>query len=189
VQLDLHATSSWGMFIGAFGSTLHSRSGVGPDFELEFYLGQRFDLSPAWSTTLTVVNYSYLHDPAPSSDDYQEISASVAYLDRWSVSVSYAPNLVRYGRTGRLGRYPAYVMDATGQLPVLGPLFLTAGIGYYALTCPGGTGYAYGNGGLAYEHGPLRVDAGYYFTEGHARQLFPYELSRNRFAASLSWHF
>lgn len=188
-QLDLHATTLGGSFIGAFASTLGEVRGRGPDYELEAYVGHRFDLSPAWSTTVTAVEYFYLHGNVPFSNDYQELSATLAYLDRWSLSLAASPNTVRYEIPYRLGRYATFIADVSGQLPIAGRLFATGGIGYYGLSGPEGSGYAYGNAGLAFEYRAWRIDAAYYVVQRHAQELFPYGRAVDRLAATLSWHF
>jgi uncharacterized protein (TIGR02001 family) len=190
-QIDLHLTTRGGTFLGAFASTLGHLwrtpyEDLGWDYELEEYLGHRFDLSPSWSATLTAVNYSYLGGNAPVSNDYQELSAAVSYLDFWTVNVAAVPNAVRYDRGHRLGRYPAYTLDASAQFPIVGRLFVTAGAGYYTSDR---TGYAFGNAGLAFEFKSLRLEAGYYVAQDRARTLFPYGRAGNRFAGSVSWHF
>ncbi len=191
-QIDLRLTTNGGTFLGVFASTLGRvwhvpyEGVLGWDYALEEYLGHRFDLSSAWSATVTAVNYSYLGGNAPLSNDYQELSAAVSYLDSWTVTLAAVPNAVRYDRGYRLGRYPAYTVDASAQLPIVGRLFVTAGAGYYASDS---TGYAYGNAGLAFEFKRLRLDAGYYVAQERAQSLFPYGRAGNRFAGSVSWNF
>ncbi len=193
-QFDLHAGLSDGLFAGVWGSTLGSGEPRG-DFELELYAGKRFELSSAWSLTLTGVDYTYLHRAAPHSADYQELSASFSYLDTWNLSVAASPNAPRYWQGRWLGRYPAYDADVTGQWPLFGPLYATAGLGYYYVTGPsapgsGFMGYAYGNAGLAVELRGWRVDVGYYFADIRAQPLFPYyPASNNQVAATVSWRF
>lgn len=189
LQGDLHLSTADGTFAGLFASTLRKISQHGANYELEEYVGHRFDLSPLWSTTVTAVNYSYRAGNIPFSNDYQEISAALSYLDLWTVSVAMSPNTVRYAGGYRLGRYASYVADASAQLPLVGPLFATAGVGYYTLAGPFGTGYAYGNAGLAVEYKAWRLDAAYYVTQVRSQYLFPYGQARNHFAATLSWHF
>jgi uncharacterized protein (TIGR02001 family) len=188
-QLDLHAGTADGTFVGAFASSLGPTFDGGAEYELEAYVGHRFDLSPAWSTTVSAVDYTYHHTHLPFSNDYQEISASLSYLDLWTISVAGAPNSVRYAGQYRLGRYPAYVADASGQLPLFGRLFAAAGVGYYSLTGPEGSAYVYGNAGLAVQYRAWRLDAGYYFVSDDARRVFPPGIAGNHFAATLSWHF
>jgi uncharacterized protein (TIGR02001 family) len=190
-QIDVRVSTRDGTFLGVFASTLgrvwhHSWGNTGWDYELEAYLGHRFDLSPAWSATLTAVNYSYLGGNVPMSDDYQEISVAVSYLDLWTVTEAVIPNAVRFDGGYRLGRYPAYVTDTSAQLPLIGRLFLTAGAGYYTSD---ETGYAFGNAGLGFEFKSLRVEAGYYIAQDRARMLFPYGRAGSRFAGTVSWHF
>lgn len=190
-QLDVRATTADGTFLGVFATTLGRvwRRGDGDrgwDYELQAYVGQRFDLSPSWSTTLTAVSYSYLQGNVGVSNDYQEISVAASYLDLWTLTVAAIPNAVRYDGGYRLGRYAAYTADTSVQWPVVGGFFVTAGVGYYTSD---ETGYAYGNAGLAFEFKSLRVDAGCYVAQDHAQPLFPYGRAGNRFAASLSWHF
>jgi uncharacterized protein (TIGR02001 family) len=190
-QMDLHIGSNNGLFAGVWGSTLSTPRA---DFALQPYAGMRFALSSAWSTTLSAVDYSYIHQKQGHSDDYQELSLSFAYLDALTLTLSASPNAVHYWRGLTVGRYPAYDASVTGQLSLFGPVFLTAGVGYYYLTGPsrpswGTQGYPYGNVGLAAEYRAWRLDVGYYFAGSQAENLFPYSASNNRFAATLSWRF
>jgi uncharacterized protein (TIGR02001 family) len=190
-QIDLRVSTRDGTFLGVFASTLgrtwqRSWGNFGWDYELEAYLGHRFDLSPAWSATLTGVSYSYLKGNVRMSDDYQEISVAASYLDLWTMTAAYIPNAVRFDGDYRLGRYPAYVVDTSVQLPLIGRLFLTAGAGYYTSD---ETGYAFGNAGLGFQFKSLRVDGGYYVAQERARALFPYGRAGGRFAGTVSWHF
>jgi uncharacterized protein (TIGR02001 family) len=190
-QIDVRASTRDGTFLGVFASTLervwqHGWGKSGWDYELEAYLGHRFELSPAWSATLTAVNYSYMGGNAPMSNDYQEVSVATSYLDVWTLTAGVIPNAVRYYGSHRLGRYPAYVADTSAQLPLIGRLFFTAGAGYYTSDS---AGYAFGNAGLGFEFKSLRVDAGYYVAQDRARELFPYGRAGSRFAGTVSWHF
>jgi uncharacterized protein (TIGR02001 family) len=190
-QIDLRVGTRDGTFLGIFASTLghtwrRTWGNFGWDYELETYLGHRFDLSPAWSATLTGSSYSYLKGNVPVSNDYQEISLAASYLDLWTMTVSTIPNAVRFDGDYRAGRYPAYIADTSVQLPLIGRLFLAAGAGYYSSD---ETGYWFGNAGLAFEFKSLRFEGGYYFAEDHAQVLFPYGRVGSRFAGTVSWHF
>ena len=190
-QFDLHVGSNNGLFGGLWGSTLSSPRS---DFLAEPYIGMRFSLSSAWSATVTAIDYSYVHHEYGRSDDYQELSVSFSYLDAVNLSLSTSPDVVHYWRGVRVGRYASYDANITGERALFGPAFVTAGVGYYYLTGParpawGTQGYGYGNIGLAAEHGPWRLDVGYYFATSQAENLFPYSASNNRVAASLSWRF
>ena len=199
VQLDLHGSLQTGTFAGVWTSTLDNKYRPYASFDVEEYIGQRFDLSSAWNTSLTVTNYQYLGGHQYYSSDYQQITASVSYLDRWTLAFSAIPNMLRYWGAGyfRTGRYPAYDVDTSGQWEIARGFFVTGGAGYYLFM---GTeagevhrpsmGYVYGNVGLAYEWRSLRLDVGFFLTQkARAQQLFPYPSANDRFAGTLSWHF
>jgi uncharacterized protein (TIGR02001 family) len=189
-QVDVHVTTADGTFLGAFASTLGRVMYYHWDDEVETYLGHRFDLSPSWSTTVTAVNYSYLGGNVHTSNDYQELTLAASYLDRWNLSVSASPDVVRYDRGYRLGRYPAYALEASAQLPLIGRLLFTAGLGYYSIGDGSDQiGYVYGNSGLAFEYKRLRLDLGYYVTQEHAQTQFLYGRARERIAGTINWHF
>ncbi|HEY0342368.1 MAG TPA: TorF family putative porin, partial [Steroidobacteraceae bacterium] len=196
LQLDLHASLATGTFAGVWASTLDNKYQPYANYKVDEYIGQRFDLSSAWNTSFTATNHSYLGGGQYYSSDYQEISASVAYLDEWTFSISALPNALRYSGHYHVGRYAAYDAETTGQWLIFNGLFVTAGAGYYLFSGNNSPqidsptiGYAYGNVGLAYEWRGWRVDVGYFLTQDRAQRLFPYPYVNNRVAGTLSWHF
>jgi uncharacterized protein (TIGR02001 family) len=204
-QLDLHISTQTGTFLGVWASTLDHKYRPWADFEVEEYIGQRFLLGSAWNASITATNYSYVGGEQRYSSDYQQISASVSYLDRWTFSVSAIPNMLRYRREWDsydwdyypAGRYPAYDVETSGQWLIGKGLFVTGGVGYYLSTGTDPTtprqptlGYSYGNVGLAYEWRNLRIDVGYFLTQKAAAQkLLPYPIANDRIAGTLSWRF
>jgi len=196
LQLDLHASLQTGTFAGVWVSSLDHKYRPYADVDLEEYLGQRFDLSSEWNTSITVTNYSYQGGHQFYSSDYQQLSASVAYLDRWSLMVSAIPNAVRYWGDYQYGRYPAYDVETSGQWLLYRGLFVTGGAGYYLFTgtnagvnVRSSLGYAYGNVGLAYEWHSWRAEVGYFLTQKRGQVLFPYPVANDRVAGTLSWRF
>ncbi len=195
VQGDLHLGSNGGSFLGAWASSRDASLDPYANSVLELYLGHRFELGTGWNATASARSHYFLgasnYQP---SDDYQEISAALTYLDRWSVSVTSIPNAVRYWFLLRLSRSPAWVADTSGQWALTPQWLLTAGAGYYysSGTGPGinrATGYAYGNLGAAYEWRAWRLDVGYFLAQDAARRIFPYPVASQHVAATLSWHF
>ena len=200
VQLDLHASLGTGTFAGVWTSTLDNRYLPHADVDLEEYIGQRFDLSSEWNTSITATNYSYQGGNQVYSYDYQQLSASVSYLDRWSLMITAIPNAVRYWGyyqdSPHYARYPAYDAETSGQWLLYKGLFVTAGAGYYLFTgtnaeanANSSLGYAYGNVGLAYEWHSVRAEVGYFITQKKGQVLFPYPIANDRVAGTLSWHF
>src|SRR5262249_36910837 len=99
VQLDLHLSTQTGTFLGVWTSTLDQNYRPYASFDVEEYVGQRFILSSAWNTSITATNYSSLGGHQSYSSNYQQVSASISYLDRWTLSASVAPNMLRYQDT------------------------------------------------------------------------------------------
>ena len=195
-QLDLHASLATGTFAGVWASTMDGRFRPYADDKVEEYIGQRFDLSSAWNTSITATSYTYVGGHQWYSSDYQELTASVSFLDRWTFSLSAIPNAVRYWGEFRTHRYPAYDAETSGQWLLARGFFVTAGVGYYlfkgsdSTSVPSPTtGYAYGNVGLAYEWRRWRVDVGYFLTQNRATSLLPYPSANDRFAGTLNWSF
>jgi uncharacterized protein (TIGR02001 family) len=194
LQADLHVDTPGGTFGGVWASTRERRLEPGAGYDMEAYLGHRFELSTTWTATLNARSHYFLGGGGEASDDYQELSAALTWLDRWSVSVTAIPNAVRYWYYSRQSRSPAWITDTAGQWLLGGGLFVTAGAGYYRSTGTGpgrfaATGYGYGNAGLAYERHGWRVDVGYFLAESQAQELFPYPIANRKVAGTLSWHF
>ncbi len=194
VQADLHANSGSGTFIGVWSSNRDRNLDPYADYDLEVYLGHRFALSSEWGVTLSARSHYFVGGDQESSDDYQELTGSLTYLDRWTLSVTSIPNAVRYWYDVRLSRSPAWAADTSAQWLVAGGFYLTGGAGYYYATGTGpgiqaATGYGYGSVGIAFQRGPWRLDVGYFVTQERAEQLFPYPSANDRFAATLAWRF
>jgi uncharacterized protein (TIGR02001 family) len=189
-EIDLRVATADGTFAGVFASTLgRVRTGWsrhGWDYKLEEYLGHQFDLSAAWTTTLTAANYSYRGGNVAGSNDYQELSLAVSYLDLWTVTLAGIPNAVRWNGAYIDGRYPAFSADTSLQIPIYRRLFLVGGMGYYTSD---DTGYLYGNVGLAMEIRSVRVEGGYFAAQDRARSLFSYARAGSRYAVTALWHF
>lgn len=195
VQADLHAEIG-NSFFGAWGSTRDHTLDPYADYDLELYVGHRFELSSAWGATLSARAHYWIGGAQQEgSADYQEVMGALSYLDRWTVSVGAIPNAVHYWFDERVGRSLAWFGETSGQWLVLDEgFFVTAGAGYYYANGTGprirtAGGYAYGNAGVAFEHGRWRVDVGYFRAESAARRLLSYPVPSDRFAGTLSWRF
>jgi len=211
LQADLHAATTAGTFAGVWVSTRDRSLEPHTPAELQLYVGQRFSLGSDWTASLSGRANYFVGAPTTHSDDYQELSAALTWLDRYSVSVAVLPNAVRYshfqyqyGPDGYAVDYyqpyrsTALMIDASGQWLLRegllgGGLYLTAAAGYYYSSQPGhapppALGYLYGNVGVALEGRRWRIDVGYFAAQGRAAQLFPYPVAR-RLAATVSWLF
>jgi len=194
VQADLHVDEG-GSFIGVWGSTRAHNLDPYADYDVEVYVGHRFDLSSSWSSTVSARAHYFVAGTQEGSTDYEELSASISWLDRWTLTLSSIPNATHYWYEYRLGRSPAWIAESSAQWLLLPQgLFVTGGAGYYYASRIGGGiaaggGYAYGNAGLAFEHGHWRIDVGYFVAQGKAGQLLPYPVPSDRLAGTLAWRF
>jgi hypothetical protein len=209
LQADLHASSSAGTFAGVWASSRDDDFEPGTSGEMQIYAGQRFSLSSAWSATLSGRADYFVGGPARHSDDYQEISAALTWLDRYTLSLAAIPNAVRYVSEvyyyggHQYGYYevyrsPAFVADAAGQWLLReglfgGGLYVTAAAGYYYASRsdhhpPPAIDYVYGNAGLALVWRSWRADVGYFAAQRQAGEIFPYPVAK-RLAGTVSWQF
>ena len=115
LQADLHADTPQGTFAGAWASTRDRALEPGAGYDFEIYLGHRFDLSSAWNATLSARSHYFPGATGEVSDDFQELSAVLTWLDRWTLSASAIPNAVRYWYYRRLSRSPAGIAETTAQ--------------------------------------------------------------------------
>ena len=193
-QADLHAVTG-NTFIGVWGSTRDDELDPYASYDVDLYLGHRFDLGNAWGVTLSGRAHYLVGGDQEINDDTAELSASLSYLDRWTVSITAIPNAVRYWVYRRLSRSPAWVADTGVQWLIGHGFFLIAGAGYYRSTGTGpgierATGYGYGNAGIAFEYRSWRIDVGYFLAdEKRARKSMPYPIANDRIAATLVWRF
>lgn len=193
VQADLHADTRGGAFGGVWASTRDHGLDPYAGYDLEVYLGHRLELGSAWAASVTARGH-YFGRTQELSDDYQQLSGTLLWMDRWALSLSVIPNAPRYWYQQRISRGPAWVADTTGQWLLGRGLFLTGGAGYYRSTGTGprrfaATGYGYGNAGLALEWHRWRADIGYFLTQKQAAEVFSYPTADRHFAGTLSWRF
>jgi hypothetical protein len=209
VQADLHASTAGGAFAGVWASTRDRDLEPRTPGEVQLYLGQYFALGAAWSATLSGRADYFVGGSPYHSNDYQELSASLTWLDSCTLSISFIPSAVRYTLTASPGfpphyyyetyRSTAFLGDASGQWLLRqgflgGALYATAAAGYYYQSRPAqaddapGMGYLFGNAGLALAWRRWRIDLGYFAAQGRAVELFPYPVA-NRLAGTVSWQF
>jgi uncharacterized protein (TIGR02001 family) len=193
-QGEVHLDTAGGSFFGVWSSTRDRNLYPYGDADLELYLGHRFDFGGTWSASVEGRSHYTLGGPFQGATDYQEVSAALSYLDRWTLSVTAIPSTVHYWYYERLGRSAAWVADTSAQWLLGYRFYLTGGAGYYYASGNGpgvaaGAGYAYGNAGVAYEYRHWRLDVGYFITQSRAQVLTPYPIANDRVAGTLTWRF
>jgi uncharacterized protein (TIGR02001 family) len=173
-------------FIGLWGSSI-GRYATGGTYELNAYAGRTFLIDSDSSVTAKYVHYAYPDTRGKTRYDYDEISGTWAYQDRFFLTAAWTPDTARYsdhalGLCCRVLSYDAAVHQS------LNPAFtLSAALGYDELS--GISGYAYWNAGIDYAIGAFQLDLAYFGVESRARYLYGNMLAGNHWVGTVVWRF
>ena len=172
VQLGGSYQSSSGWFAGAWGSNVDPYPSGVASKELDFYAGFSRSFGTDFTGRITYTRYTYLDDPRPTRYDYSEIALTAGYIDRLTVTVSYAPDTTAYSRLGFARDKPMLSMEANGRWPLLQRLALSGGVGYYDVHRQFGIRYWAGSVGLAIVDRRLEVNLARYFSDHSVARLY-----------------
>ncbi|MDB5987637.1 MAG: hypothetical protein JWR16_2690 [Nevskia sp.] len=187
-QIDLHYFSKSGWFAGATAASVQRSRYDSTSLQIDAYAGYAWTPTDPWSLRLFGVHHDDPWNNPSGRYNYDELSGTVAYADRLSLSMSVLPDLAVESQNGWADRRVALTYDAAFHQPLIGALSANAGVGYYDLRWVADTGYVYWNAGLAYDFGKLELDLSYIGTDHTARSLFG-SVAVNRLVGSLLWHF
>jgi uncharacterized protein (TIGR02001 family) len=187
-----------GAYVGAWASSLEgtntyvypqSAGRRGAPLELDLYAGFGKPVGTDWTLDFKAVGYLYPDDPAPVSYDYVELSAGVAWRQRWYATVSVAPRTTWVARAGVGRDWTAMDAELAWQQPLGAWLTASAGAGYRELFAPGPSGYGYGSAALAVQLHRGSLELGWYTTDSRARRLFGEHLAGSRAALTATVSF
>jgi uncharacterized protein (TIGR02001 family) len=188
LQLDLHYVDSSGLIAGVFASNTQIDPYERRDVELNGYLGFAWAGKGDWHGRVMGGYYAYPWNVEGSRYNYGEIDVDVGYQDWLDVGLSYSPDAPRYSVRGLAG-YSAESVELNLQHSIFRKLSATAGIGYYEMSGPGGTGYTYWSVGAAYDWAPIVLAVSYVDTSAGAKTLFYDNAATGRFAGTVIWRF
>ena len=189
LQLGGSYQSPIGWFVGAWGSNVNPYPHAGASVELDLFAGLARPIGSDFSARLGYAHYTYLDDPRPARYDYDELSASVGYLDRLAVTFSYVPDISSYSALGLAHRKQLLAWEATARWPVWQSLAVTAGAGYYDLQRMFGVSYWAGNAGLSYVYRRFDIELAHYFAQGTVRRLYEEQSANGTWTLSATWRF
>ncbi len=189
VQLGGSYHSSLGWFVGAWGSNVNPYPHGGSSAELDLYLGVIHPISDSFTGRVAYTHYDYLDDPRPTHYAYDEISASLTYLDLLSATVSYEPNNTSYSQLGLARNRAVEAFEITGRYPLPAGFALTGGAGYYDLQNQFGVSYWAENIGLSYVHGRLALQVDHFFADGTVDRLYGEQSANGTWTLSLLLRF
>jgi uncharacterized protein (TIGR02001 family) len=188
-QADVHYYGSAGWFAGLWASTV-KRSPYSPTTgEFDAYLGWNWQLPQAWSARLFAVHHEYPWNNPGGDYNYDELSGTLAYADRASLTVAFSPDYSFDGPCQSASGRATLSYDLSLHQPLYRALSANAGVGYYDLRWAGASGYVYWNAGLGYDFGRLQLDLSYIGTNESARGLYYPDIAVNRLVGTLLWHF
>lgn len=172
VQLGGSYQNSQGWFLGAWGSNVDPYPSGVASVELDLYAGYAHAFSPDVTGRIVFTRYTYVDDPRRFRYDYNEIAATLAYVDRLALTVSYSPENTAYSKLGFAQDKPTAAIEATSRWPIVGRLAVSGGIGYYDLKREFGVRYWAGSLGLAFVHRRLEIDLARYFSDHAVARLY-----------------
>lgn len=183
-QLGVDFSVESGFFAGTWGSTIDIANGPGRqrDFQVNYYLGYMHDVSERWSLSGSVVAYTFPGTTGEFDYDYEEISLSANYNDRFWLEYSWSPDIYDTG-------YDTHHVEALVEYPIAGQWLLGGGTGYYDLSRFVGDDYAYWHIGLARAFDRFDVDFRFHDTSRSVPIVSTPERSGARASVSLRLQF
>ena len=163
-QLGLDWSFENGFYAGVWGSTIDIQSGPGRsrDRQVNYYAGYAYPLNERWTIGGHVVAYRFPAQTGSVDYSYDEITASINYMDRIWAEYSYIPDLYRTDRH-------AHNLSLYGEWPITGSTIFGAGVGYYDPSEVTGDGYAYWQAGLSRSFDRLTFDLRFHDTSRWVR--------------------
>jgi uncharacterized protein (TIGR02001 family) len=102
LQLGIDYEHDSGLFVGAWASTIELNSAAGErDLELDYYAGFHYSSDAPWTTTLTVLRYTYPGQTGAHSYDYNEVLLAASWQQSYTVEFGYTSDLYGLDLTAR----------------------------------------------------------------------------------------
>jgi uncharacterized protein (TIGR02001 family) len=188
-QADLHVRSEGGWFAGLWASTVDPPPGDFANYEVNVYAGRSWEVADGWAASVSLVRYMYPNSQVHGQYDSTELSVSARFEDRVAVTASYSPNATRYSNYGWSPRARMMAYELSLRQPVLGPVAIVAGVGYYDTSALFNASYWAWNAGLSANAGPLEFTLTRFGADATARSLFGYDAVDHRWAVTTTWRF
>jgi len=188
-HLDLHTRFVDTAFAGVWLSGGPDPRGSYGRQELNVYAG--FDWQPLerWSLSWRAVHYRYPDSRFGRGYDYDDFTATAAFDDRLSLSLSTSPNTTLFSVHGLVEQRRAHALEASLRQALWGPVSLLAAAGYYDTRAHFGVGYHAWHLGLAARWGSLELTLQRFGTDGTARRLFRQAAADGYWALGAAWSF
>lgn len=188
-QLDLHLRSTGGWFGGVWISTANRLPGYSGGYELNLYGGRSWALSDRWGAVARYVRYLYPQARVGRQYDYDEIALGLEFDDRLSALLALSPRHSGFSASGQLQRQRTLAAELSLQQPLLEPLALLAGVGYYDTRRLYGSAYGAWHLGVVARWGALEVNLTRLATDARAGRLFGADRADGRWVLTAAHRF
>jgi uncharacterized protein (TIGR02001 family) len=188
LQLGINYQSPQGWFAGSWASNVAPYPFGTSSIELDLYTGMRRTLGDDFSAALTYTHYQYLDDSRPAHYNYDELSASVGYLDQLVATVSYQPDSTSYSELGFAVRRPSLAYELAGRWPLPRGFALTAGAGYYDLQRLFGVSYWAANAGAQFTYRRMSIDLSHFFVDSTVERLYEQADANGDWVVTVLYH-
>jgi uncharacterized protein (TIGR02001 family) len=172
LQLGVNYQNPQGWFLGSWSSNVAPYPFGTSAIELDLYTGMHRALSDDFNAALTYTHYQYLDDSRPARYNYDELSASVSYLDKLVATFSYQPDSTSYSELGFAAHRPSLAYELAGRWPLPRGFALTAGAGYYDLHRLFGVRYWAANAGAQFTYRRITIDLSHFFVDPTVERLY-----------------
>jgi uncharacterized protein (TIGR02001 family) len=188
VQAGLHIRFARRWYASAWASTLkRSPDGFGR-VELNLQAGRGWDLSSDWTASVGWARYLYPDAAASGRYDWDELSASLIWANRLSLTGSFSPNAPQAYALGVGRRRRATAVEASWRQPIAGPWSVVAAAGRYS-SSPFGQPYLAWNAGLSAQLGGFDVGLAHFGIDGAGRRRFGSAAADGQWVFSLAWRY
>jgi uncharacterized protein (TIGR02001 family) len=194
-QADVHFYSPVGgngsaFIAGLWGSSAQPLPDHRLTAELDPYIGYLWNIDEAWSGKVTLVRYSYPWASYAAHRQYDEVAVTAGWRDRLSLGIAVAPDVDRYRNSRWTSGNVQISYDAAWRFPIAVGWSSGLSAGYYDLQGATWPGYWYWSADVSYSYESMRVEVGYFGTDGTAKRLYgATDVANDRFATTVSWRF
>lgn len=188
-QAGLHVRSAERWFASVWASSLAPSPGSLGRVELNLNAGRGWDLSDDWAASAGWVRYLYPDATDRGRFDWDELSASLIYADRFVLTASVAPSEPRLYAPGTSERRRATAVEASWREPVAGAWSLLAAVGRYETSAPFSQPYLAWNMGLSAQVGGLELGLARFGIDAPGRRQFASAVADGRWVFSLAWRY
>ncbi len=189
LQLGVNYQSPQGWFLGSWASNVAPYPFGSSAIELDLYAGARRSFGDDFNAALTYTHYQYLDDSRRGRYNYDELSASMSYLDLLIATVSYQPDSTSYSDLGYAARRSSSAYELAGRWPLPHGFALTTGAGYYDLHRLFGASYWAANAGTQFTYRHLTLDLSHFFVDSTVERLYEAADANGDWVLTALYHF